>query len=575
MIREYSIGVPKVFAAYDAKSRNVGDLLSDNMQGRVVIPKFQRGYSWQKKHVEAFWKDIRRFQKEKPQKGTADRYFLGPIVVMAGDDSVLFILDGQQRLATATILFSVLRDAAAELNTTEAALVVAEIQNHLISKEDYGFCIEMGALDRHFFEETIQKNPPLKTKPKLKSHRNIRQARETLYKELKTALSADPTQALKEINDLRKLVRSDLVMAAIEVTSQREAFQIFETLNDRGLQLSVPDLLLNYLMGVAVDDTERDKIRAYWDQMIQGMGRKDISQFLRHIWVSKYGDLKNQDLFTALKEHIEVNGIKSIDFAQTCSTECDKYVELVNADKNALGVARRYVESLVAKLGFEVTLPLLLSVHSKAGNQDLAQVCRWLLVFVARRSILLGLDSSVTETTLFTLARVVRALAIKEMLAHIKDALVLKAPTDEQLMAIKVDGEELQFDREDAIYLVSRLAEFKMTKTHEKSLAKATLEHVFPQNPSADWTDEEKEELEPYLWHLGNLTYIGTKMNGSIGNAGYAAKRPYYEKSTELEITRDIAKNFQTWDRAAIVKRAESLLPDIIKIWNFTNPSHV
>jgi uncharacterized protein with ParB-like and HNH nuclease domain len=220
-----------VFAAYNAESKNVGDLLSDNLRGRIVVPQFQRGYSWLKKHVDAFWKDVRRFQVEKPQKGSLDLYFLGPIVVMsdAADKEIIYILDGQQRLATATILFSVLRDLARELPTTEAAAFVLEMQNHLITKEDYGYSLELGLLDRQYFQDTIQRNPPLAVKPRIKSHRNIRKARETLYAEVKTILPADPGAALKELNSLRRIVRGDLVMAAIPVTSQREAFQIFET----------------------------------------------------------------------------------------------------------------------------------------------------------------------------------------------------------------------------------------------------------------------------------------------------------------------------------------------------------
>ena len=76
------------------------------MKGGSSYRAFQRGYSWGKKHVDAFWKDIEDHRKKRAAKGTADKYFLGPIVIMpstASDkDSVL--LDGQQRSATATIL---------------------------------------------------------------------------------------------------------------------------------------------------------------------------------------------------------------------------------------------------------------------------------------------------------------------------------------------------------------------------------------------------------------------------------------------------------------------------------------
>ena len=128
-------------------------------------------------------------------------------------------------------------------------------------------------------------------------------------------------------------------MACIPVTSERAAFRIFETLNDRGLRLSVPDLLLNYLMRIASDDPERSQIREYWNEMLEQMGRRDINKFLRHMWVSKYGDLKKQDLFSALKNHIESEGIHSIEFTQTCSEECESYTHLVDHNETYLGKA--------------------------------------------------------------------------------------------------------------------------------------------------------------------------------------------------------------------------------------------
>src|ERR1700678_3196368 len=131
-------------------------------------------------------------------------------------------------------------------------------------------------------------------------------------------------------------------MAVIPVEDQRDAFRIFETLNDRGLRLSVPDLLLNYLMGEAKPETDRQEIRDCWNDMLDQMGTHDINRFLRHMWVSKYGDLKDQDLFSALKEHIEKNSTGSLEFAKTCADECTRYAQLLDVD-DQLGTSAPYV----------------------------------------------------------------------------------------------------------------------------------------------------------------------------------------------------------------------------------------
>ena len=73
-------------------------------------------------------------------------------------------------------------------------------------------------------------------------------------------------------------------MVAIKVQAEEDAYRIFETLNDRGLRLSVPDLLLNLLMRRSADDTQRNLVRQKWNYMLGQMDRRDISRFLRHMW---------------------------------------------------------------------------------------------------------------------------------------------------------------------------------------------------------------------------------------------------------------------------------------------------
>jgi uncharacterized protein with ParB-like and HNH nuclease domain len=53
-----------MFDAFNAQPKNIGELLSDTLPAKIVVPRFQRGYSWEKKHVEAFWNDITAFQRE-------------------------------------------------------------------------------------------------------------------------------------------------------------------------------------------------------------------------------------------------------------------------------------------------------------------------------------------------------------------------------------------------------------------------------------------------------------------------------------------------------------------------------
>jgi hypothetical protein len=99
------------------------------------------------------------------------------------------------------------------------------------------------------------------------------------------------------------------------------------------------------------------------------------------------------------------------------------------------------------------------------------------------------------------------------------------------------------------------------------------LEHVFPKKPSSEWANP--ENLEPFLWHLGNLTMLGERLNSGVANRGYPTKREHYKRVSELAMTQQLAKDYATWDEAKIKARAQKLAPYIVEVWSFDNPSRV
>lgn len=576
----YCRGLLLMYESFNSQSKNIGDLLGGNERARIVVPVFQRGYSWEKKHVEAFWTDIMTFQKESTVKGGPDKYFLGPIVILPESKSTIRLLDGQQRLATATILFAILRDVARELVINDATDFARDTQAQLIFKDEPAFALELGEMDELYFKETIQRDPPSKRKPTLRSHRNIQKAHEFLMASVKAAIGGkSPAAAVAWLRALRQMLRSDLVMSCIPVTSDSEAFRIFETLNDRGLRLSVPDLLLNYLMRVAPSDAERRQIRDYWNEMLEQMGRRDINRFLRHMWVSKYGDLKSIDLFTALKQHIEANSIASLDFTKESSDECLSYVQLLDADEKRLGKAAPLVRTLM-DLDFESALPLLLSGLLCFDDKNFEKLVHWLIVFVTRYSVISRLDSSGLESVLFKIARQIRttlgitkdAKKTRDCLATIKIDFVKNAPPDDQLI---LAAEKLMLSPAEAKYLVGRIATYMQTGTKEVKLDEANLEHIFPKSPNEQEWKKDKDELEEYLWHLGNLTMLGERLNRNAANRGYSIKRAEHYLKSELEMARRLAKDYNTWNKGTVEQRAKKLSPETAKLWNFDNPSRI
>jgi hypothetical protein len=540
------------------------------------VPTFQRGYSWETKHVKSFWTDINDHTRSK-------KYFLGPIVILNKSDDIIELLDGQQRLATATILFSVLRDVSRELGFLDANNFAAYVQRDFIVGEEGARCLEMGEMDDSYFRECIQDDKANESsrKPAIRSQRHINEARQLLLQSVKNAISTkDNFGALQYLKDLKNTLRSDLVMACITVDSDGDAFQIFETLNDRGLRLSVPDLLLNYLMRVA-PEADRKQIRKVWNEMLTGMGRRDIGRFLRHLWVSRFGDLKNESLFAALKRHIGGQSISSVDFVQACASECQNYISLLTFSEDHLKDAAPYVRSLIQSIDAQSALPMLLSAYAKFGASAFTDIVKWLLVFVTRWPILLGFDSSGLETLLFELARSIREVPVDDdkvkraKLREIKEKLKKSAPSNEQ---IEASVERLILPDDSAEYIVRKLADAMESRTKEINTGReSNLEHIYPQNPEERaWGGETNQaKLEPYTWHLGNLTMLGERLNTKAKNSEYAAVKRAKYAASELEMARAIAKDYKTWDRSTIENRAKKLAPLLMSVWNFDNPSRV
>jgi len=166
--------------AYNSHAKTVGELLGPNEAARIVVPQFQRGYSWEKKHVEAFWPDVIRHQRESHVKGGPDKYFLGPVVTLFESKDIIQLRDSQERLATATIWFSVIRDIARALSnetgTDTGKDLARDIQRDVIAKDEAGFALRLGEMDNLYFSETVQTDPPIVKTPTLKSHRSIQRA---------------------------------------------------------------------------------------------------------------------------------------------------------------------------------------------------------------------------------------------------------------------------------------------------------------------------------------------------------------------------------------------------------------
>lgn len=558
---------------FESRPATIGSLLGNNERRNVLLPRFQRGFSWESSQIATFWTDLVTFRTIFDADPISATYFLGPIVLQE-DAKQIILLDGQQRLATATILLACIRNIARKLDGSvtgehKGADLARDIQVNFIEKEEepLRFSLCLGELDESFFLQTIKLDEQQTVAPIIRSHILMQAAYKYLYENVEQRISGkDLHESIRELKSLRDCLTKGLGMVAIVVQSEEDAYSIFETLNDRGLRLSVPDLLLNLLMKNASSSNSCSAVREKWNYMLQQMGRRDISRFLRHMWLSKFGDLKARGLFTEMKSHLLQHKIDSLAFAEMCSKECDNYISILDVDSNIPAKAQVVVEGLVKKLNATSTLPLLLAGLGCLNESDFTKLSETVIALVIRYSVLSNLNPANLESALYEAARELRGKKSTneksgKCLSAAKQILSKINPSD---LTVQENAKDVDLNRGQAIWLISNLAKTMQSRTKEIGFDKVNLEHIFPINAGSEWPN--RNNLLPYVWRIGNLTVLGEKLNNDAKNKGFSAKSKHHYSKSEIAMTSDLTRYAQ-WTEVEITARTDELVKEMTRIW--------
>jgi hypothetical protein len=394
----------------------------------------------------------------------------------------------------------------------------------------------------------------------------------TLLERLRTNVENHGAKADERLTNWLKFLRKNLLAITVIVRTEADAFLIFETLNARGAELTVGDLLKNYLFGRAADRLEA--VKAGW---LGSLAALDISAendlfitFLRHYWSSKYGSVRERDLYRSIKERV-TNPTQAVDFADDLQKAARLYAALLNSGDEFwadLGsAAKGNVESLL-RLELEQNRPLLLAVMQHLSKEELKKVIKAMLAWSVRGLIVGGIGGGTTEKAYAQAALKVRSGAITttgELLA--------------ELAAIVPTDEEFRSGFERARVTKARIARYLLIALERQNAgdeepelvpneneAEVNLEHVLPRNPtSSDWPSFSKDEVDLWAYRLGNLALLSVGPNGKIGNKPWSIKKPVLESSA-LTLTQQ-AGGYDEWDQAAISDRQVKLAELAVTAW--------
>ncbi len=572
-------------------------------KGVFEIPSYQRGYAWQDRQLKDFWNDLEHVSK------LGDKFhYMHSLTLRESENefesSAFEIIDGQQRLATSLILLGLL----AKITQNKDPKYYSINLEPILSYKYYGLS--------EAFRAITEEEKDLKAFKTSFYAKNLIKA----YTFFKEKISDTPVGTLEKMFDA---LTKKMLFSVVELNDNRiDPFSSFETINNRGKDLSTLELLKNRLHFVAhkiCDEEDLENLqqeindtytRIYYD--LRHFEDDHLESFLKHFVAYYYGekrDFKERLLNTTFDAHKkyddanlddEYEKIDELLFYLSYSSKVwnflhtldEKSIALIFDDNRKLEMEiTPKMCTLLDKmrclnaLSDNAFLPLLLSLFTiqlvgKSANEQpyTTKELEGLLEYLERFGFLVygvaGKNTAKNEWIELAF------MAFKAFRYGEENIVIEKLPTLEKNFFNKHNNSGLEF-LEESIHSLKNtekwykwgkalnylLYEYELhhnpgtTLNFDSSLE--SIEHILPQKPDQGYSAKEKNWAKnPNIVHaLGNLLLIPKNANSSLSNKPFEEKRKEYLKGSYSE--KEVAKN-ASFGVAQIKERSEKLLDFLI-----------
>ncbi|PUD00635.1 DUF262 domain-containing protein [Helicobacter pylori] len=561
-------------------------------KGVFEIPSYQRGYAWQIRQLEDFWNDLEHVSK------LGDKFHYMHSLTLRGlenelEDSAFEIIDGQQRLATSLILLGLLAKTTQNKDPKYSLINLEPI----LSYKYYGLSEAFRAITEE--EKDLEKfKTSFYAKNLIKAY--------TFFKE---KISNTPVGTLERMFDA---LTKKMLFSVAELNDNRiDPFSSFETINNRGKDLSTLELFKNRLHFVAHKICNGQKLETlqqeinktytivYYD--LRSFEDDDLERFLKHFVAYYYGE--NSNRFKERLLEMEFNAHRKYDDANL-DDEYEKIDELLfylsysskvwnflhTLDDEVLRIEitpkmRTLLDKMrrLNALSDNAFLPLLLSLFTiqlvkKSTNEQpyTTKELESLLEYLERFGFLIyGVaGKNTTKNEWIELA----FMAFKAYREGEGNITIEYLPTLEKNFfkgehsGLKLLENNINFNNTEKWYQWGKalnylLYEYELHHNPETTLnfdsSIESIEHILPQKPDQGYSAKEKNWAKnPNIVHaLGNLLLIPKNANSSLSNKPFEEKRKEYLKGSYSE--KEVAKN-ASFGVAQIKERSEKLLDFLI-----------
>ncbi|GAA9533147.1 DUF262 and DUF1524 domain-containing protein [Helicobacter pylori] len=534
--------------------------IKDNQNNQLVIPIYQRLYSWEKEQCKQLWDDIIKIGGDDKMDG----HFIGSILyVLDGithSNNALLIIDGQQRLTTITLLLIALRDHWSDKRK--------EIEDHYLINSDKDsdkkFRLILSGSDKDTLLSLIDKDRRKPSEPSSKIVENFKLFEEWVSKN---------TDKLETIfKGLEKLM---IVEIALDKDKKDDPQLIFESMNSKGMELTQTDLIRNYIVMETEIEKQEGFYNKYWRAMEEDFKQNEklFDKFVRHYLTIKTREIPNiNKVYVAFKDYRQKEGIGIEDLLKDLQKYCGYFCQIAfkkETDKDlnkALG--------FLVDLEMDVIYPLLLELYSDYSDgvlskADFIPIIALIESYICRRAVCgFGTNSLNKVFPSFT-KHIQKDEYFKSLEVHFGYLTEKQRfPNNDEFKDCFITIDFYRFKKNR--YFFERLENFERKErvyTHEY-----TTEHIMPQTLTEEWERDLGENFQAihdkYLHTIGNLTLTG--YNPEYSNKSFQEKRDMEKgfKNSPLRLNQGL-RDLESFGEKEIKKRANDLADLALKIWTY------
>lgn len=537
-----------------------------------TIPIYQRQYRWTIDEASALLDDLLSFLGEDNQgMNELSPYFLGSIVLIKKDSPDAEVVDGQQRLATLTILLAVLR----KLTTPDFAAGLTNYlyqEGSLVENRSPTYRLRISESDAEFFRRYIQVPNGLSA---LESEKST--LRQTVPDSQKHILenSLYFLQTLQAITEdrrqrLARFIATRCFLVVVSTPDIESAYRIFSVLNARGLPLTLPDLLKADILGNISEDLRRNEYARKWESKEAELGQDPFQNLFSHIRMM-YRKTKVRNALTEFKEYIRPAEHPEAFVDNTLLPLANAYEDILDASYENQYNADQ-INALLKWLNridnSDWIPPAILYMKQHRDEPDL--LLRFLGDLERLAAGLMLLRANINRR-IERYGRLLYSIENGEDLHSLTSPLQL-SPEEKSSILEVLDGDIYNFEQIRKFVLLrldSALADGGAT--YNQSIV--TVEHVLPQSPpeESEWLEwfPEKEKRDDLTHKLGNLALLPRRTNAAAQNYDFdKKKRQYFQRDRvpNFALTNQVLSH-KAWTPDVVENRQRDLIARLAEVW--------